>query len=111
MAAAARALIDTLDDTQRGKAVYQLADEKERTRWAYFPPRWNGLPMLEMRPEQHHLVRYLLTELLSLHAFAQVQAIMALDQVLNELEGRRGAAIRDPLRYFVSFFGTPTDEA
>lgn len=111
MAAAARALIDTLDDTQRGKAVYPLADENERTRWAYFPPRWNGLPMLEMRPEQQRLVRYLLTELLSLHAFAQVQAIMALDQVLNELEGRRGAAIRDPLRYFISFFGTPGDDA
>lgn len=111
MTEAARALVDALDDAQRAKASYALADERERTRWAYFPPRWNGLPLLEMRPEQHRLTRYLLTELLSLHAFAQVQAIMALEQVLNELEGRRGAAVRDPLRYFVTFFGEPGDAA
>lgn len=111
MAAAARALLDALDDAQRAKATYALADERERTRWAYFPPRWNGLPMLEMRPDQQRLTRYLLAELLSLHAFAQVQAIMALEQVLNEIEGRRGAAARDPLRYFVTFFGAPGDAA
>jgi hypothetical protein len=49
----------------------------------------------------------LISSALSLHAYAKVCAIMALESVLNRIEDRRGDVVRDPGRYFISIFGTP----
>ena len=56
---------------------------------------------------QRKLTHALVASGLSIHAYAQTTTIMALDDVLNEIEGRRIDAVRDSGRYFISIFGTP----
>jgi hypothetical protein len=110
MAEAVSAWLDALDDAQRAKATFDFADEAERTGWAYFPRDHHGLPLLEQDPRQQKLAHVLITTGLSFHAYARVNAIIALESVLNLQEGRVADAVRDPGRYFVSVFGSPGDD-
>jgi hypothetical protein len=107
MTEAAAAWLDSLDPGQRAKATFAFDDTQQRTSWAYFPRNHAGLPLHEMDIKQQKLAHVLLTSALSLHAYAKVTAIMALESVLNLIEGRRGDAVRDPGRYFFSVFGRP----
>jgi hypothetical protein len=109
MTEAASAWLDALDEAQRAKASFAFDDTEQRTSWAYFPRNHAGLPLHEMDIKQQKLAHVLLTSALSLHAYAKVTAIMALESVLNLIEGRRGDAVRDPGRYFFSIFGAPGD--
>ncbi len=115
MTETAAALLDALGAEQRAKASFEFDDAEERTSWAYFPRiilgrDHSGLPLLEMNPKQQKLAHALIAGALSLHAYAKVTAIMALESVLNHMEEGRFAAARDPGRYFLSFFGAPGDE-
>jgi hypothetical protein len=89
---------EALAPVQRRKASFPFHDDEERTSWAYFPRQHKGLPFLEMDPEQQKLAHALVARSLSLPAYAKVTAIMALESVLNEIEGRRIDALRD-VRY------------
>jgi hypothetical protein len=110
MAEAASAWLDALDAGQRAKATFDFADETERTDWAYFPRDHHGLPLLEQDARQQKLAHVLITTGLSFHAYAKVNAIIALESVLNLQEDRVADAVRDPGRYFVSVFGAPGDD-
>jgi hypothetical protein len=115
MAEVASAFLDALDAGQRAKASFDFGDVEERTNWAYYPriafgQDHSGLPLLEMSPKQQKLAHALIAGSLSLHAYAKVTAIMALESVLNHMEEGRFSAGRDPGRYFFSFFGAPSDE-
>jgi hypothetical protein len=110
MGDAATNWLAALRPEQRAKATFDFDDEQQRTDWAYFPRNHAGLPLHEMDIKQQKLAHVLLTSALSLHAYAKVTAIMALESVLNVIEGRRGDAVRDPGRYFFSVFGTPPDD-
>lgn len=105
MTEAAAAFVDALDGAQRAKASFAFEDEVQRTSWAYFPRNHAGLPLHEMDIRQQKLAHALVSGSLSLHAYAKATAIMALESVLNEIEGRRADAVRDPGRYFISVFG------
>jgi hypothetical protein len=107
MTEAASALVAALDTTQRSKATFALDDDAERRSWAYFPKDFHGLPLREMNGAQRKLTHLLVASGLSVHAYAQATTIIALDDVLNEVEGRRLNAVRDSGRYFVSIFGAP----
>ena len=109
MTEAAAAWLAALSPEQRAKATFAFDDEQERTSWAYFPRNHAGLPLHEMDIRQQKLAHVLISNALSLHAYAKVCAIMALESVLNRIEERRGDAVRDPGRYFLSIFGTPGD--
>jgi len=111
MTETALAFVDGLEDEQRAKASFELADTQERTDWAYFPRPHKGLPLLEMTPQQQKAAHALVAGALSLPAYAKVCSIMALESVLNLLEERRADAVRDPGRYFLSVFGSPGAEA
>jgi hypothetical protein len=63
-----------------------------------------------MTPRQQKAAHAFVACALSLPAYARVCSIMALESVLNLLEERRGDAVRDPGRYFVSIFGSPAGE-
>jgi hypothetical protein len=104
---AAAAWSDALDAGQREKATFSFGDEAERTSWAYFPRNHAGLPLHEMDIRQQKLAHVLISSALSLHAYAKVCAVMALESVLNLLEGRERDGARDPGRYFLSLFGAP----
>jgi hypothetical protein len=106
MTDAAGELLAALDAEQSAKASYAFEDA-QRTDWAYFPRNHPGLPLLEMTVAQQKLAHALVASSLSLHAYAKVNAIIALESVLNEIEERRADAVRDPGRYFVGFYGAP----
>jgi hypothetical protein len=107
MAEAASAWLDALAPEQRAKATFDFDDVAERTSWAYFPRNHQGLPLLEMDPAQQKRAHALIALSLSRHAYGKVTTIMGLESVLNNIEGRRADAVRDPGRYFVSVFGAP----
>jgi hypothetical protein len=107
MAEAAAAWLDALTAEQRANASFAFADEAERTDWAYFPRGHKGLPLLEQDAHQQKLAHALIAGALSRPAYAKVCAIMALESVLNDIEGRALDGLRDPGRYFLSVFDAP----
>jgi hypothetical protein len=107
MTVAASALLAALDDAQRAKATFVVDDDDERRSWAYFPKGFHGLPLSAMGGAQRKLTHGLVASGLSIHAYGQAATIMALDDVLNEMEGRERDVVRDSGRYFISIFGSP----
>ncbi|MGH9264117.1 MAG: DUF3500 domain-containing protein [Acidimicrobiales bacterium] len=107
-AAAARAFVDLLDDAQAGDALLPF-DEEERRAWAYWPAPRRGLPLWRLDRAQTKAVHRLLATLLPLPVHARVVAIMGLDEVLDRMEGYRGAR-RHSEDYWITLFGGPGDE-
>ena len=110
MREASTALLDALSPGQRATASFDFNDLGERSDWAYFPRNHRGLPLREMDASQQKLAHALVAQALSLHAYGKVTAIMALESVLNLIEGRRLDTLRDPGRYFFSFFDRPGED-
>ena len=108
METAANALLATLSAEQKTKAAYTLKD-KERENWNFVPMARGGLPLKEMSGTQQELALALLRTGLSQSGSKRADAIIALENVLKELEN--GAARRDPTLYYVSVFGSPGNSA
>ena len=109
MARAAAAVLEALDAVQRRAAAFELSEEEERRRWAYYPREFHGLAMRDMTGAQEKLVTSLLESGLSVPAHAKVATIMGLENVLDRLENHaRGD--RDSGRYFLSLFGNPSGD-
>ncbi len=111
MASEAAALLDSLDDDQRARAVRPFPDADERTRWFYTPTDHGGLPLAAMRPEQHRRTHRLVASGLSTAGYVTAAAIIGLENILDHVEGwsvgfgrERG---RDPMLYWVAVFGRP----
>jgi hypothetical protein len=85
-------------------------DGDERSHWGFVPTEIfarRGLTIGEMSEGQRALAHALLKSGLSQHGYMTATAIMDLENVLKELEPN-GQMRRDPVRYFVSVFGTPS---
>lgn len=115
MAAAAKAFIRSLDETQKAAAVMAF-DSPERTRWHFVPlqdkdrnPTRKGLRLEKMTDAQRDLALALLKTGTSERGFAEARQIMSLEAVLDEMEKIK-VNVRNPLWYFVSVFGEPGDE-
>jgi len=117
MASAASALVNSLSADQRLKAMFPF-QSNERLHWNFIPsemfPR-NGLLMKDMSETQRKLVHNLLKSALSQRGYMTASEIMELESTLGDLERREresGRAaesmVRDPLKYYVSIFGTPS---
>ena len=117
MASAASAFVNSLSADQRSKAMFAF-QSGERLHWNFIPsemfPR-NGLLMKDMSENQRKLVHDLLKSALSQRGYLTASAIMDLESTLGDLERRAresGQAaesmVRDPLKYYVSIFGTPS---
>ena len=113
MASAANNLLASLDADQRTTVMLELGDA-ERVDWHFIPKERKGLSMLDMSPDQHHLVHALLSASLSRTGYGKTATVMSLETVLRRLEEAAGAnrftSMRDPLRYHVTFFGAPSDD-
>ena len=105
MARAARAWLDALTSAQQQAVLWPFVTP-ERGDWHYAPRRRNGLALREMDERQRGLALALLASALSPRGDAKARAIMALEDVLGELEQGRGPH-RDPLNYAFTVFGTP----
>ena len=104
MSDAASAFLVALSPEQQKKTRYPFADD-ERENWHFVPRSRAGLPLQEMSAAQKNLALALLRTGLSQRGADNAEAIIALENILRELEG--GALRRDPGRYYVTIFGEP----
>ncbi len=108
MLSAANAFLSSLSPAQQEKARFAF-DDRERENWHFVPRSREGLPLKEMSAAQKDLAIALLRTGLSTRGAAKAEAIIALEDVLRELEG--GALRRDPGLYYVTLFGQPATDA
>lgn len=111
----AREWLATLDDSQRGRALWAPFDadrvQEERVRWFYTPTDHGGVALGELAPRQQSLVMQLVATALTRPAYVTLCTILGMENVLDELQGwhvdwgrERG---RDPGLYWVRVFGNP----
>jgi hypothetical protein len=108
MAEAAQRFLTALDDDARARAAFAY-DDPERLNWHFIPRDRKGLSIKEMTPEQRALAFGLIQSGTSRSGAVKVTTIMSLEAILRDLEKGSGP-VRDPERYFVSIFGTPSNK-
>jgi hypothetical protein len=115
MKTAADAFLASLTPEQKKKAVFGF-DDPHRTKW-YFTPQQDkdkkftrkGIRLEEMTPEQRKLAMALLETGVSKKGYEQATQIIGLENLLRDLEGPKGAMVRNDGWYFVSVFGDPSN--
>lgn len=97
---ATKRFLDELPPEQRAKANLPF-DAAARTAWAFVPGRYPGIEFGDLDPAGMERARTVLRTLLSLSGYDKTMAIVQLETLLRELEGRRGGDVshRDPSRY------------
>ena len=103
MAAAATALLSTLDEAQQSKIKFPFEAE-ERFNWHFIPRERQGLPLKAMDERQRNAAFALLRTGLSAEGYSKAETIRGLEVVLREMES---SARRDPELYFFTIFGEP----
>ena len=111
MTAAAKKFLGTLKPEQTAKAHYTDIKNDARQAWHFIPTEMvtfgrKGLPMTEMSEDQRKLALALLQSAMSDHGYEKATGIISLESVLRELE-KNGKVDRNPVKYFVSIYGTP----
>lgn len=105
MTTAAGAFLESLTPDQRQVALLDY-DSPKRVDWHFIPKDdRKGLKIGEMNEEQRKLAHGLLQAALSDVGYEKTTKIMDLENLLKELQ--KSGPIRDPLRYYVTIFGTP----
>ena len=107
MAAAANAFLSALDENQAKKAKFPFAAD-QRENWGFVPRDRKGLALEELDEKQTALVRTLLKTALSDPGLEKVDAVIALEAFLGEIE--KNPDFRNPKAYFTSVFGEPKAE-
>lgn len=106
----AKEFLSLLDDAQAEKARYEFEDE-ERYNWHFVPRDRNGLSFNDMNDKQRAAGLALLKASLSEQGYQKANNIMALENILREVENRPADdKYRDPLNYYISIFGTPEEK-
>jgi Protein of unknown function (DUF3500) len=110
LASAANTFLNSLTADQKAKAQYSL-DDKERFNWNFVPIQRNGACFRTFTPAQRTAALAFLKISLSEQGFKKANAIMELENVLREVEGRGpNDTHRDPLNYYITIFGTPSKD-
>ncbi|MGE3537506.1 MAG: DUF3500 domain-containing protein [Candidatus Tectimicrobiota bacterium] len=90
---------------QRRQAVYAF-EARERRDWHYIPRRRPGVPLSDLTPAQQERLWALLHAALSARGIQKTRGVIAIEAILGELSGRPD--YRDPGKYAIVFFGTPS---
>lgn len=102
--------LSLLDDVKKMKACYAFEDE-ERFNWHFVPRERNGLAFKEMDERQRQSALAMLKACLSEQGYQKANSIMALENILREVENRPADdKYRDPLNYYITIFGYPDDK-
>jgi hypothetical protein len=109
MTGAAQAFLRSLDERGRRAARLAFPADDARRDWTYLPGQRRGLSLADMDRSQAKAAHRLLAAGLSAGAYAQASTIIALEDVLDELEG--GTADRHSGDYWVTVFGEPGNGA
>lgn len=105
MHAAAHKLLKSLEPTQQESIRFKF-DDPLRLDWQFIPMERKGLGLKAMKPHQRGLAMCLVQSALSHRGFATSMEIMALEQVLSEMENN--PVKRDPTKYHLFLFGEPS---
>lgn len=109
MAVAARAFLDSLDESQLGTAWYPDLGDQARTKWSNFPagasPR-AGLGLGVVGDAQRVLVHDLLRASTSSQGYHKLTGAIRADEILGSLQGNQ---LFSAGQYFASVYGTPED--
>ncbi len=102
-----KALLETLSDEQKAKAVLDFDTEK-RVGWHFIPKDTRkGLPLMEMDDDQKQAAMAVLRSAVSKVGYEKSTQIMQLERVLKQLEGDNGKNERNPEKYYFTVFGEP----
>ncbi|HTM91531.1 MAG TPA: DUF3500 domain-containing protein [Flavisolibacter sp.] len=108
--AAASFFLQSLSTTQKQKAQFKF-DEEERYNWHYIPRDRKGIPLKELNAAQYKAAMDLLHTALSDTGFQKTTAVIKLETVLREVEGRPDTdTYRDLGNYYFSIFGNPASD-
>ena len=113
MKAAADKFLASLTAESRKKATFAF-DDPHRTKWYFTPQQANrtftrkGARLEEMTADQKAAAMSLLKTGLSAKGYETATTIIGLESLLADLEGAKGAMVRNPNWYFVSVFGEPS---
>ncbi|MFN8442614.1 MAG: DUF3500 domain-containing protein [Caldilineaceae bacterium] len=108
--AAAEALLATLDEAQRAKALFAFDDAKQRANWSNFPTgiyQRSGLRMGDLSQEQRAAVFAVLEATLSPEGYQRVLDQVTGDEVLKSTDGG-GNLIFGQDEFYFSILGTPS---
>lgn len=109
VAAAANAFLETLDESQRGKVLFDFNDEEQRARWSNLPTgifQRRGLRLGEMKPAQRQAVMAILSAALSPEGYVKIKGIMDADEYLRQTGNGSMAFGLD--EFYISFLGSPS---
>ncbi|MFG0259389.1 MAG: DUF3500 domain-containing protein [Phycisphaerales bacterium JB041] len=108
---AAAAWVDALRPELRARAVLAF-DDANRRDWHYIPRRRAGVSLKEMNDAERAATHELLRAGLSSRGYRKAMMVVALEDVLREIEEGRGqnASYRDPGLYCVTVFGDAAGE-
>ena len=110
MTTAAVKFLQSLSASQKQKAQFAF-DEEERYNWHYVPKERKGIPIKELNTTQYKTAMELLRTALSDTGFKKTTAVIKLEAVLREVEGRpENDDYRDPGKYYFSIFGKPATD-
>jgi len=108
--ASANSFLNSLDDGQRSKVLFEFNDAAQRTKWSNLPttmvPR-AGLKMGDLSGPQRKAAMDLLAATLSKRGYEKVLAIVEGDEALKIASGGRGAMFGRDL-FYISILGKPS---
>jgi hypothetical protein len=108
VAASVRTFLQELPPGLRAKASRPFGAE-ERTAWAFVPGVYAGVTFGDLDPAATERLQAVLRTLLSTRGLEKTMAIVQLENLLRELEGKGGRDVthRDPARYALLVCGEP----
>ena len=104
---AANVFLKSLDSEQAKAAKFKFEDP-QRKNWQFIPMDRKGLGLKQMKSHQRGLAMALVQTALSHRGYSTSMQIMAMEQVLQDLENNN--LKRDPAKYHLFLFGTPSAE-
>jgi hypothetical protein len=108
IAAATKKFFASLDDTQRGKVIFDFKNDAQRKRWSNLPTgafHRAGLRMGDLTKAQREAAMSVLVAALSSQGYEKVQQIVEADEQLKK-SGGQAMFGRD--EYYISFLGQPS---
>ena len=110
LAGKAKHFLSLLDENQSAKARYEFSDE-ERFNWHFVPRERNGISFNDLNEKQRQAGLAMLKASLSEQGYQKANNIMALENILREVENRPADdKYRDPLNYYITIFGEPDEK-
>lgn len=110
MDTAASQFLASLDESQSQEISFPF-EVLERFNWHFTPRERAGLAFAKLNEEQRGKLTLLMKSILSEQGYNKARDIMSLELVLRLIEDRpENDTYRDPENYYISIFGSPTDE-